>query len=371
MRRFLIKISYTVLPLWLLFFSAGVAYKYYIRPNQTGDLGRLGKLPFGHEYQRALNRNLLKKCWVEDFNGKLTKGYKVITIGDSFSQQGKAGYQNYLGDMLKDKVLNIRPAEGVTPEQLALSLLRTDCLKKMSPQVVVVETVERNLVKSLLALDFSERPSIASVRKHIYKKKHTAVRESANNLYETVYWLRLCLGIDDPVKKMELDKDLFSLSGDELYFYYADLERTSMEKKEKERVCAALDSLRQEFRQQGIHFIYMVAADKYHVYEPFIEDNIYPACTQLDFLSEMPGQDDVVNTLNVLRPLVRQGVKDVYMANDSHWSYIASETVAGEIITRFQAAGIAGRLKENTESEKQGEKWEDRKIPGKTSPEAF
>lgn len=356
MRRFLIKISYTVLPLWLLFFSAGVAYKYYIRPNQSGDLGRLGKLSFGHEYQQVLDRNLLKKCWVEDFNGKLTKRYKVITIGDSFSQQGKAGYQNYLGDILKDKVLNIRPAERVTPEQLALSLLRSGYLKKMLPQVVVVETVERHLVGNLLTLDFSLYPSAASVRRQIYREKHTAVQGTADNLYETVYWLRLCLGIDDPVKKIKLDKDLFSLSGDELYFYYADLERTSMEKQEKERVCAALDSLRQEFRQQGIHFIYTIAADKYHVYEPFIEDSIYPACTQLDFLPETPGLDYVVNTLNVLRPLVRQGVKDVYMANDSHWSYIASEAVAGEIVTRLQDAGITGRLNENTESEKQGEK---------------
>ena len=344
MRRFLIKISYTVLPLWLVFFCGGLVYRYYIVPNLSGDLGRLGKLAFGHEYKQALDSNLLKECWVDDFNGKLTKEYKIITIGDSFSQQGKAGYQNYLGYLLKSKVLNIRPANGVSPEQLALSLLRTGWLKEMSPRVVVVETVERQLVNNLFTLDFSRRPSAAAVRKQIYKKKTVAVPKSADCLYETIYWMRLRLEIDNPVKKVELNRDLFSDFDNDLYFYYADLQRSSMKKEEKEKVYSILDSLEQEFQQQGIHFVYTVAADKYDVYQPFVKDNVYPSCTLLDSLPDAQAPCYLINTVEILRPLVRQGVKDVYIATDSHWSYIASEAVAWEIATLFHKTGIIGSL---------------------------
>lgn len=347
MRRFLIKISYTILPLWLVFVCAGLVYKYHIYPNLSGDLGRLGKLAFGHEYKQALDSNLLKECWVDDFNGRWTKGYKIVTIGDSFSQQGKAGYQNYLGFLLKSKVLNIRPAEGVFPEQLALSLLRTGRLKEMSPQVVVVETVERHWVKSLFALDFTGCPAAAEAGKQIYRKKHTAVPKSADCLYETIYWMRLRLGIDDPVKKLELNRDLFSNFDDDLYFYFADLQRTSMKKKERKKVYAVLDSLKQEFRQQGIHFVYVVAADKYDVYQPFVKDNIYPSSTQLDSLPDVYTPSYFINTVKILRPLVQRGVKDVYLATDSHWSYIASEAVAWEIASLLHRTGVAGNLYEN------------------------
>lgn len=344
MRRFLIKISYTVLPLWLVLFCAGLVYRYHIAPNLSGDLGRLGKLAFGHEYKQALDSNLLKECWVDDFSGKLTKEYKIITIGDSFSQQGKEGYQNYLGYLLKSKVLNIRPATGISPEQLALSLLRTGWLKEMSPRVVVVETVERHLVESLFALDFSVHPSAAEVRKQIYKKKRVAVPESAGYLYETIYWMRLRLQIDNPVKKVELNRDLFSDFDNDLYFYYADLQRTSMKKEEKEKVYALIDSLKQEFQQQGIHFVYTVAADKYDVYRPFVKDKAYPSCTQLDSLPDAQAPFYLINTVKILRPLVWQGIKDVYIATDSHWSYIASEAVAWEIAVLFHKIGIVGSL---------------------------
>lgn len=341
MRRFLIKISYTVLPLWLVLFCAGLVYKFRVEPNLSGDLGRLGKFAFGHEYKQALDSNLLKECWVDDFNGKPAKGYRVITIGDSFSQQGKAGYQNYLGYFLKCRVLNIRPGDGVSPERLALTLLRTGWLREMSPGVVVVETVERHWVENLFALDFSGYPSEAAARKLIYRKKQADIPKSADCLYETVYWMRLRLKIDDPVKKVELNRELFSHFDDELYFYYADLQRTSMRKKEKEKVYAVLDSLEQEFRQQGIQLVYTVAADKYDVYQPFVKDNTYPACNQLDSLPGARTPSYLVNTAKILRPLVRKGVKDVYIATDSHWSYIASEAVAGEIAAYLRRTGFS------------------------------
>ena len=74
-----------------------------------------------------------------------------------------------------------------------------------------------------------------------------------------------------------------------------------MKKEEKEKVYSILDSLEQEFRQQGIHFVYTVAADKYDVYQPFVKDNVYPSCTLLDSLPDTQAPFYLINTVEILR----------------------------------------------------------------------
>jgi hypothetical protein len=38
-----------------------------------------------------------------------------------------------------------------------------------------------------------------------------------------------------------------------------------------------------------------------------------------------------------LLPLIEKGEKDVFMFNDSHWSYKASSLVANELVNRINA----------------------------------
>ena len=52
MRRFLIKISYTVLPLWIAWMGLMCYYNLVVLPNQHGDLGEVGRIPFKLFYER-------------------------------------------------------------------------------------------------------------------------------------------------------------------------------------------------------------------------------------------------------------------------------------------------------------------------------
>ena len=49
-----------------------------------------------------------------------------------------------------------------------------------------------------------------------------------------------------------------------------------------------------------------------------------------------PEMGRFVIAKRVLLPLVEQGVKDVYLYNDTHWSPSSSRIIAGEIIKKLK-----------------------------------
>jgi hypothetical protein len=82
----------------------------------------------------------------------------------------------------------------------------------------------------------------------------------------------------------------------------------------------------------------LVAGDKYDLYQDYIIDNPYPAKTLNEDLQQWlaPELDHFVFSKQVLLPYVKQGVKDVYLFNDTHWSPASSRLIAGEIIKKLK-----------------------------------
>jgi len=85
--------------------------------------------------------------------------------------------------------------------------------------------------------------------------------------------------------------------------------------------------------------IFLIAADKYDVYRPFMTDDSLPIDTTTDELSNIPNIC-IINTKWLLQEMVRNGEKDVYMVNDTHWSYKASEVVAKKLVQNIDLLGI-------------------------------
>ena len=69
-------------------------------------------------------------------------------------------------------------------------------------------------------------------------------------------------------------------------------------------------------------------------------DNPYPTKTVNEDLARLMAADGlpdcVVFSKQVLRPLVEQGVRDVYLFNDTHWSPASSRLIAAEVIARLK-----------------------------------
>lgn len=70
MKKFLIKISYTVLPVWSIIVGLVLYISIYATPRMTGDIGRLALIPFGHSYNATLEKNIIKDTLYSTINTK-------------------------------------------------------------------------------------------------------------------------------------------------------------------------------------------------------------------------------------------------------------------------------------------------------------
>ena len=83
-----------------------------------------------------------------------------------------------------------------------------------------------------------------------------------------------------------------------------------------------------------------MAADKYDVYQEFTIRNKYPKKELLERFVDFEANPYYVNTKHVLLKNARQGVKDLYYADDTHWSPIGAKIVAEEIARRMDSLGV-------------------------------
>lgn len=73
----------------------------------------------------------------------------------------------------------------------------------------------------------------------------------------------------------------------------------------------------------------MPAVDKFDLYYNSIQSKInYPKNNFFDIIRPMQKEYYFVDTKAILTPLINEKVKDVFYADDTHWSYIASDEIA-------------------------------------------
>ena len=327
MKRFLLKFCILFTLIWGL-----IGYfAFIVRPHISGDMGTLGKIPFGHEYNRrietkhASHGTPIQTIGVED---SITSS--VITIGDSFSQLGACGYNQFLADAIGGDVINIQQ-HPYEPEQTFVRLVNNH--KIPSGAIVIVETVERALWGRLINLDLQDSVLI--------RREKSDKGESISLLDETLIWLKEILGIKQPIVKFHTRLDLFShqTRHNELYIYNSkwvgDGDLLFLEdvanKGLVEQACCNLYNLHEFAENHGIQLLYLIAADKYDVYSPFIISD-HPYNPTLDML---PDETWIINPKPFLQKKVFEEVKDVYYINDTHWSPIGAKIVADEIANRL------------------------------------
>ena len=90
--------------------------------------------------------------------------------------------------------------------------------------------------------------------------------------------------------------------------------------------------------ERGIAFFLMIPVDKYDIYQDFIVDNPYDHPKRVneevrEILGDIP---EVLLSKYSLQPLIDKGEKDVFLFDNSHWSYKASEVVGKELSRRIK-----------------------------------
>ncbi len=88
-----------------------------------------------------------------------------------------------------------------------------------------------------------------------------------------------------------------------------------------------LNFLAEYLKKRGIKLCFMPVVDKYDLYSEFITGNPYPKNTFFEELRSLPKSYMFVDTKAILLEEVRKGEKDIFYADDSHWTCKAERLI--------------------------------------------
>lgn len=321
MKHFLLKASLFIIP----FFALCLYIKFWEEPQWTGDLGRLGKIPFGSLTPIQDNdtiENYVVNCKSIEELGNA----KNITIGDSFSQQEK-GYQLYLGNIINDTIYNIR-FNNLNPEESAIYLIKNN--KIPNCKHLIIESVERSCIWRLNNIKFSicNYDSLSILKEETHISKFMTLTDIAS-------YIRLKFSYKCPFSTVELSKPLFSHPTFHSSLVFLDSKNDSdlsFINYNDSLYTKAIDNiirLHTLAKQQNINLIYLIAADKYDVYSEYIKNNPFPVNLTLDKFKI--DENWFINSKAIFQRHLQLGIKDIYYVNDTHWSPVGAQIV-GEYI---------------------------------------
>lgn len=335
MKKFLIKLSYTVLPVFLLLFGLTAYVTLNVLPKTTGDLGHLALIPFDcnedgtDEMKELLFRNINQSDSLRDVHAD------VLTVGDSFSRMGRLGYQNYLAAQ-GVSVVNCTRELYENPFQYAYNILDRGLVDSTNISVLVVQVGERDLVSrseefDVDKVDMKELNPVAPSDGGGGNPNAWSLLRARDFLMYRLQW--------SPVYKVTLDKDYFNNKEPRsLYFYCADITNgLNIDDGSKQKIQTVFQILTTKAEECGIALLLMFPVDKYDMYQDHIVDNPYPRKTYVEDAREIFGDTPhVLLCKYLLTPLIEKGEKDVFLFDDSHWSIKASEIVGKELSQRVR-----------------------------------
>ena len=345
MKKFLIQISYTVLPVWLLL--VGLATYLWVTDDNSGDLMRLGLIDSAPEYSDSIRETLLPEVYYTGLdNDSLLRldTCDVLVIGDSFSHGGGLGkqgdYVNYLAHDSGRRVVVFTPSDPTlsSPMQVAYDILNLGVIDSTHVKNLVVEEVERYLVDRHCGFVTTHtsipRPVEAA------EEEATAPADAPGPLQRVKDFVFYHLFGANPIYNVRLSQPVFSgAEPDKLYFYNEDVTLGFDVTPEQQRqVVDCYDKVIALAREKGVNLVLLVACDKYDMFQQYIIDNPYPVKTLNEDIERWmaPELDRFIFAKRVLLPHVQQGKRDVYLFNDTHWSPASSGIIAGEVIKKLK-----------------------------------
>lgn len=350
----------TITFLWIFFLTIFVMFhflifsyftsKVYPTTSKTtiGDLARMSYLV--NIIQERENKNDLNKIHLsqEQYHNEQID---ILTIGDSFSNGNAGGknsyYQDYISTFYNKSVLNLNSQEINSSNnyiEIIALFANSGYLEKMGVKYVLIESVQREVLERFakddlnfyLKSDESLENVFANLKKtykieELYKLKPLLINNLNFNafLYNLKYYTKGYGKLNSSVYIEKLDKDLFTTkSPSELIFFHEDINKLSLENKERiELLNENFNKLANILNKKGIQLIFMPAVDKYNLYRPYIVSNEYKESIFFEYLSTLDKEYIFVDTKKILSDLLKDNTKDVFYADDTHWSYKASEYI--------------------------------------------
>jgi len=312
-----------------------------------GDLARTGYLVGAKLPRRAMVDLPRRHLEFKDYQGQKID---VLTIGDSFSNGGGGGqnsyYQDYIASFNAANVLNLGMFDQRKgPLATLIVLFNSGYLDVIKPKAVILQTVERIAVERFgQELSFAESLSVDEIiqRYQGHVAAPTAlppVRFINTGNMKYLYYSMRYLVQDSPTRQVlvkRLSQPLFSAQlSDRLLFWHDDIDNLVRQTPDGMLLLNEnLNRMADLLARKGIKLYFMPAVDKYDLYSEYIVNNPYPPNRFFERMRSLPKRYLFIDTKAILADGLRQGEKDLYYPDDTHWSWKASERIFKQV--RFE-----------------------------------
>lgn len=311
-----------------------------------GDLARMSYLRSMKEFNRNVDDLSQKHLELKDFVGQKID---ILTIGDSFSNGGGDGrnsyYQDYIATINNLTVMNVYPypsddrVMGFNPCTTLAALVNSGYLDIIKPRYVIIQSAEKYSAPRFstpLNMDFNV--NLAELKKY-YADKNVKVNTLPpvsfinDGNFKFIYYNIMYLFSDHAfrrlVHKKRLDRQLFNVNGGKtLIFHDEDLQTIKLTTKQTVFLLNDnLNRLSDQLAAKGIELVFMPVVDKYTLYSDFIVNNKLPKSRFFEELRKLPRRYRLIDTKAILMERLLAGEKDMYRADDTHWSWRASQAV--------------------------------------------
>lgn len=317
----------------------GLATKTLLTPgNENGDYTRVGYIA-GSSYAIKRDYQLPRKHLEnEDYQNQPVD---VLTIGDSFSNGcGKRDqyYQDWIASIDQGNVLNVQKLPGKNSFETVISLLNSGYLDLVHPKVILIEIIERHAIDYFSKpFDMNQRLPLDEVVKDFRNLRYLShpprvgflnVGNMKFLLYAFLYRIK-DNAFFSKVYMRELTRPFFSVKNEkQLIFAYEDFEHLTRENEESiKRVNENFNRLAQKLEEKGIKLYFMPVVDKYNLYADYLMENPYPRSHFFETLRALNKKYNLIDTKEILLQELKRGERDVFYADDSHWSWKAPKKI--------------------------------------------
>ena len=357
MKKLIYSTAKFVLPYFIIFFISVIFY-----PLHKGDLLRMAYIPDLYpNYKENLRAEIPEppKKYVMLSENPSNKFYKVLTIGDSFSEFGPLGYNNYIAQHVP--TLHIDRHISKNPFQTLSELVDDGFFDEYKVEYVVLQSVEREIVDRVSPDALVEKTTFEEIKKELNVKadpestnkkatgEHNAPthtffsNQSLSFLFNATTFLLGKKHIKNVYCYPMISDGLFSNGSDHLLFYDDDYITLTANNNEGniQYLNHTLNLLNDKLSKKNIKLIVLVAPDKYGMYYNYIKDK--NGLTKPVFFSLMQKQQKnyiFIESKTKLTEQISNGVKDIYYYDDSHWTPKAGKVIADEILFQIKKRPI-------------------------------
>jgi len=340
MWKFIIKSIFFLSPFVFLYFF--IPYFYAV---DQGDLYRMGyfhrednyRAQFGndlHDIELSTNLTFIDTCTNKS---KLS----ILVIGDSFSEWRGFSFHNYLA---KDDTISVFYEIGGNPVENLYAIANGDFFDKIPIDYVILESVERGF-PARANLNPDSQISLSEIKQTV-KKKPDRFRKNVplNNCVVKYFGINIYRlfkkGCVSGVYDFEATKPVFTTHREnrllvfemDIYHLPENSDTTNILK-----LNDVLNHLSGLISEKGSKLIVLPAPDKYSVYHDYIKDREKnPQPVFFDILKLPEKQYIYIESNDILKNAVSSGIKDIYFADDTHWSPVGAKLIADAVRSKLK-----------------------------------